>query len=402
MRPIAAASIVSIGLLALGCQHKVSPKEPASQEAKLQATTELADSLQRLIDSTVADQESIYGAALYVAAPRLGLEFEGAAGLADPDTGIEMTPFHPVRIASNTKTYVAAAALRLREEGKLELDDPISRYLGDELLEVLRGDGYDPDAITIRHLLTHTSGIFDHSDTPDYIEAITADPGHTWTRSEQVLAAAAWGDPLGEPGEIYRYSDTGYVILGEIVAKAGGMPMAAAVRELLDFERLGLASTWWETLEPRPEGAPERAHQYLGDVDTFGFDPSLDLYGGGGLVATVRDMGRFLRALFTGDVYKSPESTATMLTALEGAKASGQEGQLPPGMYRMGIWVLDVDGYETYRHSGFWGTVAIYVPELDLAVACTVNQGQAGAVLNKITGRAIALVAEAIADLGRG
>ncbi|MEJ2086748.1 MAG: hypothetical protein P8Y44_13945, partial [Acidobacteriota bacterium] len=77
LRLIAAASIVSIGLPALGCRHETLSQEPISQ-----STVQLAASLQDLIDTAVADQESIHGAALYVATPRLGLEFEGAAGLA--------------------------------------------------------------------------------------------------------------------------------------------------------------------------------------------------------------------------------------------------------------------------------------------------------------------------------
>ncbi len=390
IRLTAAASIVMAGLLALGCQTEPPPAAPASEPK-----AELGASLQALVDSAVTDNDAIHGAALYVTAPELGFEFEGAAGLADPDAGTPMTPDRPVRTASNTKTYLAATVLRMSEQGKLGLDDSISKYLSEDLVTALRDDGYDPEAITVRHLLTHTAGIFDHSDTSNYIEAITTDPRHAWTRTEQVAAAMAWGDPLGEPGEIYRYSDTGYVLLGEVVANASGLPMPTAVRQMLDFERLGLDSTWWENLEPRPEGVPERAHQFFGETDTYDFDPSLDLYGGGGLVATVEDMARFMRALFTGGVYAESETVSTMLTTIEGAESSGQEGQMPPGMYRMGIWVLDVSGYTTYRHSGFWGTVATYVPELDIVMACTVNQNSGGEALYRIAEQSIALVAEA-------
>jgi D-alanyl-D-alanine carboxypeptidase len=381
---------MAVAAFALACRSELPQQESASDP-----TAELTASLQALVDTAVADNESIHGAALYAAAPGLGFAFEGAAGLADLEAGTPMTPDRPVRTASNTKTYIAATALRLSEEGRLDLDDSISKHLSEELIAALHSDGYDPEAITIRHLLTHTAGVFDHSDTPNYIEAITTDPTHAWTRTEQVQSAMAWGDPLGDPGEVYRYSDTGYVLLGEIVANASGQPMATAVREMLDFERLGLGSTWWENLEPRPEGVPERAHQYFGEIDTYEFNPSLDLYGGGGLVATVGDMGRFMRALFTGGVYANPETAITMLSTIDGAEPSGQEGQMPPGMYRMGIWVLDVEGFETYRHSGFWGTVATYVSELDLVVAATVNQNQGGVTLYQITERSIALVAEA-------
>lgn len=382
-------------ILALALSIACRPEAPTAEhrpEASQSQTGELTAELQALVDSAVADNESIPGAAIYVAAP--DFEFEGAAGLADPETGVVMTPAHPVRIASNTKTYVAATVLRLAEEGKLELVDPIAEHLSPALVETLLEDGYDPEAITVRHLLTHTAGVFDHSDTPNYIEAITAEPDHDWTRAEQVEAAMDWGDPLGQPGELYRYSDTGYVLLGDIVSNASGKSLPPAVRELLELDSLGLRSTWWETLEPRPRGVPERAHQFFGESDTFEFDPSLDLYGGGGLVATVGDLGRFLRALFKGDIFADSTTRAIMLSTVEGATASGEEGQMPPGMYRMGIWVLDVGGYETYRHSGFWGTVADYVPELDLVVACTVNQNRGGEILYELAEKAIVLAAK--------
>ena len=384
-------TLALICVVTLGCSSPES--EPA---ASPEPDTDLTTELQSLVDAAVSENESIHGAALYVSAPGLGVAFEGASGEADPSNGTPMGPDRPVRIASNTKTYTAATVLRLTEEGMLNLDDPISLHLTQGLAETLRADGYDIESTTVKQLLTHTAGIFDHSDVPSYIEAILADPTHVWTRQEQVDSAMAWGDPLGAPGEIYRYSDTGYVILGGIIAHASGQPMAQAVREMIDFDRLGLTSTWWEKLEDRPAGVPDRAHQFLGEIDTYDFDPSLDLYGGGGLVATVGDMGRFMRALFTGDVYSDPDTADTMLTTLEDARPSGEEGQLAPGMYRMGVWVLEVDGHESYRHAGFWGTVASYVPELDLVVAATVNQNHAGAVLYKLAEDSIGLVAETV------
>ncbi len=171
---------------------------------------------------------------------------------------------------------------------------------------MLDGDGYDTGAMTIRHLLTHTSGLFDHTGPDRYVEAIMADPMHRWTRAEQLRGAVEWGDPHGGPGEFYTYCDTGYVLLGGVIEYVSGQPMAVAVRELLDFEGLGLDSTWWETLEPRPTGVRDRAHQFLGDLDTADFDPSYDLYGGGGIVSTVGDLARFYRALFTGGVFADP------------------------------------------------------------------------------------------------
>lgn len=359
------------------------------------SATGSTEALQTLVDRAVADNELVLGAALHVDSPPLGLQWGGAAGFADHD--VPMTALHPVRIASNTKTYVAAAVLRLAEGGRLGIDDPIAAHLPDETVALLVGDGYHPDRMTVRHLLTHTSGLYDHSDSQKYGDAIVADPQHRWTRTEQIEAAMAWGDPWGPPGAVYTYCDTGYVLLGGIIEWASGRPLAAAVRELLRFDELCLASTWWEDLEPVPEGVPDRAHQFIDDTDTFVFNPSFDLFGGGGLVAPVGDVAAFYRALFTGRIFTDPATLVLMLTTINGAETrpDADAAALAPGTYRMGVWVDEIAGVEVYAHSGFWGTAAVFVPELDLAVAATVNQNKAKEVMWNLVGEAIAIVKKA-------
>ncbi len=374
--------------LAAGCNQT----EPQPDLAAV-----LGAELQEIVNSAVADSETVPAAALYVHAPSLGLQWEGAAGVADPATGETMTPAHPVLVASNTKTYIAASILRLWEDGRLGLDDPIADHLPKEYVELLESDGYLVDDITIRHLLTHTSGLYDYADRSIYPAMILADPTHRWTRTEQLEAAVEWGDPLGAPGEIYNYSDTGYILLGSMLEQITGQSMPDAVRELVRYERIGLDATWFETLEPRPSGVPELAHQFYGEVDAATIDPSSDLYGGGGIAAPVGDLGRFMRALFTGGVYTNPETAETMLTTVDTVKmsAGGEASGMPPGMYRMGVWVMEVEGYTVYRHSGFWGTVADYVPELDLVVAATVNQNQQKTALWDMVAHTIAVVRDA-------
>ena len=357
-------------------------------------TAGLDRALRLVVEDVVKENDNVYAAALAINGPDAGIEWRGAAGAADSGGRVENSADRPVRIASNTKTYVAAAVLRLAEEGRLSLDDPIASHLPDETIALLEGDGYRPGDMTIRHVLTHTSGLYDHSDSQKYGEAILADPQHEWTRSEQLEAAIEWGDPWGEPGEIYTYCDTGYVLLGGIIEQASGLSLPVAVRSLLHFEALDLKSTWWEALEPAPEGVPDRAHQYIDEVDTTAFDPSFDLFGGGGLVATVGDMAVFYRALFTGRVFSDPSTLQLMLTTVDGARArpDADDTALAPGAYRMGIWVMEIEGVTAYAHSGFWGTAAAYVPELDLAVAATVNQNKAKEAMWELVGRSIAVV----------
>ena len=373
--------LVILGFLFLGCE----PTAP-----------DLEEKLQSILDDVVWNNEAVRSAALHVDARGLGLTWEGAAGMADPEEGRVMNPLTPVRIASNTKTFIAATVLRLHEEGVLDIGDSIADHLPQEYVAILEGDGYDTREMTIRHLLNHTSGLFDHTSGAAYTEMMIADPMHRWTRAEQLRLAVELGDPHGAPGEYYTYCDTGYVLLGAIIEQVSGWEMAVAVRKLLDFDRLGLVATWWESLEAQPAWVPDRAHQFVGDIDTFGFDPSFDLYGGGGLVSTVGDLARFYRALFAGEVFDSYGTGMIMLTSDEGSEAlpGASERALPPGAYRMGIWEVQVGDFNTYRHTGFFGTLATYVQDLDLVVTATTNQNQDGGARNDLVRKVVLLVAE--------
>ena len=350
---------------------------PESEHAALEAA------LQALVDS-VAAAPDIPGAILYAGSPSSGLEWSGAAGEADVESGAPITPEHTVRNASNTKTYVAAAVLRLWESGRLELDAPVRDFLSAEQVALLAGDGYDMDAITLRLLLSHAAGLVDHGSAPEYFTTITADPTHRWTRDEQLAGAVEWGDPLRAAGQAFSYSDTGYILLGQVIERVTGQALGPAVRDLLGFDRLGLDATWWEIMEPVPSSGVQRAHQYLGGADTYSWDASLDSYGGGGLITSSRDLARFWYALFGGQVFERQATLDTMLTT------PLPEGETP---YRMGIFVRDLDGLLAYEHSGFWGTRAIYVPELDLVVAGAVTEQSRGAAVFGMTERAVALVA---------
>ncbi len=383
--PIGVAMLTITPLITLGC----APIEEA------QPARDLDGKFQAVIESVVA-ADNIHGAALAVISPSRGIDWEGAAGLADPANGIPMSPANPVRIASNTKTYTAAAVLRLVEDDRLDIDSPIEVHLPPDLVDLLRSGDYDPSVITIRHLLNHTSGLDDHGAADAYTDAIIADPQHHWTPVEQITGLVEWGSKLGEPGDVYSYSDSGYVLLGVIIEETTGLKLGPAVRELVGLDALGLASTWWELMEPEPEGVADRAHQFLGELDVTTFVPYFDLYGGGGVAATMGDLARFFGALFRGGVYSDPETVNVMLSTFDdvGPSPTATERSQPPGAYRMGVWVLEIEGHTTYNHTGFWGTLAVHVPDLDLTVAATANQNQCGEEFDGIVAEVIRIVAE--------
>jgi D-alanyl-D-alanine carboxypeptidase len=293
------------------------------------------------------------------------LSWAGAAGVADRATRKPLSADADFRIASVTKTFTAAAILRLAETGKVSLDDPIARYLSPATVALLRGGGYDVDAIHVRNLLQHTSGLYDYAADPAFQAFVVSHPHHRWTRAEQIRFAMTHGRPLFPPGTDFHYSDTGYILLGEILERQTGHGLAAIYRGLLGFDRRGLHQTYLETLEPTPRRATPRAHQYLGTTDTARFDPSFDLYGGGGLVSTVGDLASFYRALFGGQVFKNP---ATLKTMLGKPRPSG------PADLGMGIFSETIGHATCWHHDGFWGTTVVHCPGTHVTLAITVNQ----------------------------
>jgi D-alanyl-D-alanine carboxypeptidase len=331
----------------------------------------IAASLQRLADSVVAARPRLPGLLVFVKSGRLGSQWAVASGRSDTSRNLPLRPEQPVRIASNTKTYTAAAILRLMEQGRLRLSDPLSRHLPAELNTLLERDGYRTSQITIEQVLSHRSGLAEHPAVPSYLEYLVQRPEKRWTRLEQVQWLVDSLEPIGAPGERFRYSDTGYILLGAIIERYTGRNLGAGIRELLGFAKLGLRRTWFETLEPVPTGVAERAHQYIRGVDSYQHDPSFDLFGGGGIVAPLEELAGFVEALLRGRVFEHRATLDTMLAA--------RSPEL--GGYGLGIYANNQSGHTGFGHSGFWGTVALHFPEDELTVAVAVTeQSQYGAI----------------------
>lgn len=334
------------------------------------AIANLVGELQKLLSAEVAAHPSLPGELLLVSAPKQGLDISLAAGFFDRESKRPLDSHHLFRVASVTKTFTAASILRLSEEGKIKLDDPINRYLPKEYNAILEAGGYQPNVITVRHLLTHTSGTHDYATDPQYYAAVLGSPKHRWTRMEQVESAIKWGKPHFAPGKGYHYSDTGYILLGEMIERLSGKSLAAAYRSLLDFKKLGLEETYLETLESAPPGVKELSHPYFGETDMINFDPSFDLYGGGGLVSSVGDLARFYRALFEGRVFRQSSTLQVMLTV-----PSTNEDSLG-GAYAMGISRRNIARTVCWGHAGFWGTSAYHCPDVDATIVRHYNQAQ--------------------------
>jgi D-alanyl-D-alanine carboxypeptidase len=344
-----------IGVLAFAGGANAAGASPPTS-ARLAAAT----------DAFAAAHPAYPGVALAVVSPRV--HWTGSAGHAALGAGAALDPEAGFRIASVTKTFTAAATLRLAEQGRVGLDDPIADHLAPATLELLRRGGYDPDAIHVRHLLMHTSGLYDYASDPKFVEYVLTHGRHHWTRIEQVRFAITHGKPYGPPGKEFHYADTGYVLLGEIIERTTGRPLASAFRRLLGFEKLDLTRTYLESLETQPHAAHARAHQYYQRIDATAFDPSFDLYGGGGLVSTVDDLARFYRALLNGNVFEKAATLRTML----GKPNPRRVADLGMGIFSNRIGGRS--GEDCWAHSGFWGTTVIDCPASNVTLALAVNQ----------------------------
>ncbi len=334
--------------------------------------------VQSAIDQIVEDYPTLHGVVVHVIAPTRGIDESIASG---DNVDRALSPDATFRLASVTKTFTAAAVLRLVEQGKVDLDGPVTQCVDGDLTAALEADGYRTDDITVRHALTHSAGLFDFGEEPGYLEAVFGDPTHHWTPLEQVQWAVDHGDPVGEPGETFSYSNTGYVLLGSLIECASGLPLADAYRELLQFDQLGLDATYLESLEPVPVTAGPRAHQFMGDIDTFDFDPSMNLYGDGGLVTSAADLAHFSRAVLAGEVFDEAATLDTMLEPTTNPTAG------------MGIFREDLQGTTCWSHQGLWGTAFFTCPEIDLTITASVQQGSLDDVdLNSILDASLALV----------
>ncbi|MFN6119187.1 MAG: serine hydrolase domain-containing protein [Actinomycetes bacterium] len=305
------------------------------------------------------------------------LDWAGAAG---PDAqGVT----RPLRAASVGKTITAATVLELAARGELGLDDPVRPLLTGETVGLLERDGYDLDAITVRQLLVHTSGMYDYAfgEGSPFLAQALADRSRRWTRREQLQLAVDAGDPRWAPGTSVAYSDTGYVVLGEIVEVATGVAFHEAAREVLGFERLGLEHLWLEAFEPAPADLLPVSRSFLLADEISDLDFSLDAFGGGGYAGTTSELARWFEALLGGldggldgvsAVFTDPGSLDVLLTVPDTNLGLEEFGVLL-GDGAHGVYRLEVAGRTCWSHRGFLGTIALTCPADDVSVVASTN-----------------------------
>ena len=212
----------------------------------------------------------------------------GAAGVRNVATGAPVDVDTVLRIASMTKSFTAMAILKLRDEGRLALDDPAERYVPE--LKGLSYPAADSPRITIRHLLSHAEGF--PEDNPWGDQQLDA-------TDEEMSEMMRRGIPFSNtPGVAYEYSNFGFAILGRIVSRVSGMPYRDYVAATI-LSPLGMTAT---TLEPGRVPPGRLAHGYRWEDETWKEEPPLadGAFGAmGGMLTSIRDLGQYVGFLMS-------------------------------------------------------------------------------------------------------
>ncbi len=213
--------------------------------------------------------------------------FEKGYGYASLEHHERVTPETKFRIGSITKQFTASAVLRLQEQGKLNVKDPLSKYFPD----FPKGN-----EVTLHHLLTHTSGIHSYTDRPDFLESV-ASP----VKADDLLKIIK-SDPYDfAPGTKWAYCNSGYFLLGMIVEKVSGQSYADFLRAQF-FEPLGMKDTGVHTHEAILEHEAT-GYSYEGQVLKKALNWDMSRAGGAGSIySTVRDLQRWNEGIFDGKV----------------------------------------------------------------------------------------------------
>jgi D-alanyl-D-alanine carboxypeptidase len=335
------------------------------------------DRIAGLVDRLLEEHPSVPGVAVALRGPD-GRSAAVVRGVADPETGSPLRIDHAHRIASCTKSFVAATVVSLVDDGLVELDGRAIDVVPSDVAALLARYEHGT-TITVRQLLQHRSGLVDHTHFPEFGEAIVS----PWTPQRQ-LAIAVDQPALFDPGSACSYSDSGYVLLGQMIEHVSGQPLASAVRSRAGLDADTMPSLHWELLEPSPDGL-ERAHQLFEGNDTHDWSPTFDLFGGGGLVSTMPDLCTWWSDWFGGVHGEIDRHTA------EPAPSLGVDGTPFPGGDRVGLGVFgrEVAGCVVWAHGGFWGLETGHVPELGVSYALSVTHRAAGIPAPHTVGTAV-------------
>jgi D-alanyl-D-alanine carboxypeptidase len=318
---------------------------------------------QAALDAAVAgmlQQFKAPGAVVGVWIPGVG-NYVAAAGTSDIATGHPMLSADYFRIGSITKTFTVTAILELADEKRLSLDDPIAKYVSG----IPKGE-----IITLRMLANMTSGLFSYTQDKTFQHDLFSNPHRTFTPRELVNIGIAHDEDF-PPGSGFNYSNTNTVLLGTVIEKVTGQPIAEVFAQKI-FRPLGLQHTVWPTGSAMPSPfAHGLTDQTLDDTqaDATFWNPSWG-FSAGQLISTFQDIRTWVKSYTTGSLI-SPEMQKQRLTWVTFPPNS------PDRAYGLGIgmdhgWLGHTGELPGYNCAGYYlpskGATIVIMVNSDLSV----------------------------------
>lgn len=335
--------------------HTVTNITPSLPPSPMPATAPQASAVAKLFAESVSDTTP--GGAVGVF-EKGQLVFSAGYGLAHVDSGAAITPRHIFHLGSVGKQFTALGLMLLHQDGQLDYDAPIGRYLPE-----LKWTG---SALTVRHLLHHTSGLPDYDEDAtlyDQLLSVSAQP----TNMDLLTALANFDTLTNPPGEVFHYSNTGYDVLGALIERLSGQTYAAFMQARV-FGPTGMTDTF---ALPNPQllQDPRVCMSYDENGQPHEYTELDNLNGSGSIYATIPDLFLYDQALSTHTLVRQ-ETLAEAFTA----------GRLNNGASTDYGFAWDVNTYngEPYvGHSGAWLNFTAYFlrfPERQLSVVILLNR----------------------------
>ncbi|WP_217559380.1 serine hydrolase [Paenibacillus sp. GbtcB18] len=267
-----------------------------------------------------------------------GERWSYAKGTASYEIPRPVQPGFSFRIGSITKTFTASVVLQLAEEGQLNLDDSVEKWLPG----VVQGNGYDGNKITIRQLLNHTSGLASYTDL-DMRDIVLPQNPFRYYSVDELISKSLAKPPVFAPGEGWNYSNTNSVLAGQIILKVTGDTYAEQIRKRF-IEPLGLKGTFVTEANPHIPG--DHASGYNMDRSGHLYDMTEVnqswANAAGDMVSTIDDLTTFFSALLGGKLLNQ-EMMDQMLTTVDS----------PIGKVGLGIYEEKTpDGQSYWGHAG--------------------------------------------------
>ena len=325
--------------------------------------------------------------------------------------GVEIKLESPFWIASITKLFIAAAILKLQEKQKLMIEHPAREYLPQGYLERLHVNkkGVNKSGeITIRNLLSHTSGL------PDYIEIkpkggkslfekVLEEGDYSWSIMDSMQIVKEAGSPLFDPQPVEnkdkkaRYSDTNFQLLIAIIEEITGKPIDTVFRDMF-YKPLNMQNTFHPGSKPLDPNTPEPLPVWGGNKK---MDIPLAMKSFGDLYSTLTDLLNFMRNLNSGVVFDNPKTINLMQE--EWNRFGFMISPIAPGWpieYGLGMMRFEMPRFATplkavpavIGHTGASGTWLFYCPEIDLYLVGAVSQVEAAAVPFRFVPKALSLL----------